>query len=216
MQLDPSAPNQRSSQWKSTQRALTGIAERLVSPDNVREAVAAYAEEVNRQNRERRIQSDTDTQALAKIECALAGIMTAIEDGLYQPAMKARMAELERQKSEIEARLAQAPAVMPDVHPGIADIYRRRVARLAETLDKPETRPEAAGAIRSIIGRIVLSPGDKRGEMRATLHGELMGILDFVRDTSTTPATAAPPLVMTSVAPPSLAHLRHKEIRTDI
>jgi DNA invertase Pin-like site-specific DNA recombinase len=185
------------------QRALTGIAERLVSPGNVREAVAAYAEEVNRQNRERRIQSDADTQALTKIERAVAGIITAIEDGLYQPAMKARMAELEHQRVEIEARMEQAPAVMPDVHPGIADIYRRRVARLAETLDDPETRPEAASALRSIIGRIVLSPGDKRGEMRATLHGELMGILDFVRDTST-PTTAAPPLVMLSVASRSL------------
>lgn len=83
------------------------------------------------------------------------------------------------------------------MHPGIADIYRRRVARLAETLDDPETRLEAAAAIRSIVGRIVLTLGEKRGEMLATLHGELMGILDFVRDA---PPAAAGPLVMSSVA----------------
>lgn len=181
-------------------RALAGISERLVSPDNVREAVAAYAEEINRQNRERRVQAEADTAALAKIDKAVAGIMTAIEDGLYQPAMKARMAELGRQKAEIEARLALVPPTVPDVHPGIADTYRRRVARLAETLDDPETRLEAAAAIRSIVGRIVLTPGEKRGEVLATLHGELMGILDFVRDTPAV-ATAAP-LVMSPVASP--------------
>ena len=30
--------------------------------------------------------------------------MDAIEDGMYQPAMKARMGELEQQRVEIEAR----------------------------------------------------------------------------------------------------------------
>ncbi|MEJ5020217.1 hypothetical protein WH297_10775 [Ochrobactrum vermis] len=43
--------------------------------------------------------------------------MTAIEDGMYQPSMKARMNDLERQKTEIVARLAEAPADIPDVHP---------------------------------------------------------------------------------------------------
>jgi len=178
-------------------RALAGLSERLVSPDKVREAVAAYAEDINRQNRERRARAGADTAALTKIDKAVAGIMAAIEDGLYQPAMKARMAELERQRAEIEARLALAPPAIPDMHPGIADIYRRRVARLADTLADPETRLEAAAAVRSIVGRIVLNPGKKRGEVLATLHGELMGILDFVRET--TPATSAL-LVMSSVA----------------
>jgi len=179
-------------------RALAGISERLVSPDNVREAVAAYAEDINRQNRERRVQTETDTAALAKIGKAVAGIMAAIEDGLYQPAMKARMAELERQRAEIEARLAMVPPAIPDVHPGIADIYRRRVAHLTETLDDPETRLEAAAALRSIVGKIILVPGEKRGEVLATLRGELMDILDFVR--ATPPAATAAPLVTSPMA----------------
>lgn len=48
-------------------------------------------------------------QATAKVERAVAGIMAAIEDGLYQPAIKARMAELEREKADILARLADTP-----------------------------------------------------------------------------------------------------------
>ena len=87
-------------------RALAGIADRLVSANKIDAAVAAYANHINRGNREHRIQADADTRALAKIDKAVAGIMAAIEDGLYQPSMKARISELEREKAEITARLA--------------------------------------------------------------------------------------------------------------
>jgi len=78
-----------------------------------------------------------------KIERGIKGILDAIKDGLYQPAMKARMSELEQQKAEIEKRLAEAPADMPDVHPNIAEHYRAKVIRLAETLAEPESNGEA-------------------------------------------------------------------------
>ncbi|MCI4590423.1 recombinase family protein [Sphingobium sp. BYY-5] len=165
------------------QRALAGLAERLVSPDKVQAAVAAYADYINRENREQRAQVETDARALEKIDKAIAGIMTAIEDGLYQPVMKARMTELERQKADIAARMAQAPEMIPDVHSGIAEIYRRQMKRFTKALEDPETRLDASDAIRSLIQRIVLHPGEKRGELHATLHGALMGILDFAQDT---------------------------------
>lgn len=146
-------------------RVLTGLKERLVSSEAVAEAVKAYTEEMNRLNRDRRAQAQTDRKALAKTEKAIDGIIAAIEDGMCQPSMKARMDDLERQKAEIAARLAQAPADMPDIHPNLADLYRRRVERLSDAL----------------IGGIVLTAGAKRGEVHATLRGELFGILNFTR-----------------------------------
>lgn len=56
---------------------------------------------------------------------------------MCQPAIKARMSELEQQEAEIEARLAEAPADVPDMHPNIAEHYRAKVIRLAETLAEP-------------------------------------------------------------------------------
>ena len=50
---------------------------------------------------------------LEKIEKVIAGIIAAIEDGMYQPSMKARMDELERQKAEIIARQMKAPTDPP-------------------------------------------------------------------------------------------------------
>ena len=140
-------------------------------------AVRAYVEETNRLNHQRRAQHDVDRRALAKIERAIAGIFSAIEDGMYQPSMKARMDELERQKVEITARTAEAPADVPDVYPNVATNYSRNVASFAEALNDPDGGRQAAEALRSLIGQVILTPGEKRGEVHAELRGELMGIL---------------------------------------
>lgn len=66
---------------------LAGLKEKLVSTEAVAEAVRAYAQETNRLNRDRRAQAEADRKALAKIERAIAGIMAAIEDGLYRTVL---------------------------------------------------------------------------------------------------------------------------------
>src|SRR3546814_3896710 len=123
--------------------------------------------------------------------------------------MKARMAELELEKAEITARLAEAPVGIPYVHPGIAEIYKRKVAKLTETLEDPQARLDASADIRSLVGKIVLHPGEKRGEVHATLHGSLMGILDFVND-NPVPSTDR---VITKVCPSSREWRREGSVR---
>ena len=49
----------------------------------------------------------------------------------------------------------------------------------AEAPADPRDRDEAAEAIRGLIERIVLTLGEKRGEMRAVLHGDLGTILEW-------------------------------------
>ncbi|UNK79118.1 hypothetical protein MNQ96_16475 [Sphingopyxis granuli] len=68
-----------------------------------------------------------------------------------------------------------ALANIPDVHPGIAEIYTRKVAQLTGTLGDPETRLDASSDIHSLVSKIIVSPGERRGEVHATLHGSLMG-----------------------------------------
>ena len=112
----------------------------------------------------------------------IAGMMAAIEDGMYQPAMKARMDELEGQKADTLARMKEVPADVPDIHPNVAEIYRRRMQHLTAALDDPEMRAEAAEVIRSAVDEVILTPGDKRGDVRVSLRGDLMGILDIAAD----------------------------------
>jgi hypothetical protein len=107
---------------------------------------------------ERRAQAETSRRALEKIDRGIKGILEAIEDGMYQPAMRVGMNELEEQKAETAARLADAPAEKPDVHPNIAEHYRTKVICLAETLAKPKSDGEAREDIRSLIGEVVTTP----------------------------------------------------------
>jgi site-specific DNA recombinase len=76
--------------------------------------------------------------------------------------------------------LAQAAEAPPDIHPNVSEIFRANVARLADTLNRPADRAEAAQAIRNLITRVILSPGPCRGELKAKLEGELGTILEWV------------------------------------
>jgi hypothetical protein len=88
-----------------------------------------------------------------------------------------RLDELEKQKDQIGARLAKARPPLPCIHPNVAEIYRAKIQRLDDALARPDDAREAAQAMRGLIDKIVLTPGKKRGEVKAELYGELAAIL---------------------------------------
>ena len=161
------------------ERVLAGLKDKLMAPEAAAEAMKAYAEETNRLNRERRASGATDRKELAEIEKRMASMIAAIEEGGYVRGMSDRLRALEARQGELNERLTAVPADIADIHPNIAIVYRRKVERLAEALADPRDRDEAADAIRGLIERIVLTPGEKRGEMHAALHGDLGTILEW-------------------------------------
>ncbi|MFC5422179.1 recombinase family protein [Bosea eneae] len=188
-------------------RVLAGLKDRMMAPQVVEEAMRAYAQETNRLNRERRSNGDAWRTELAKVEKQITGIVEAIADGMYHPSMKQKMTGLEARKAELSALLADAPVDTPDLLPSAASIYANKVAALAEALNHPDERPEAAEALRMLIEKIVLTPGPARGEMFATLHGELATILDWTErqalgktSKTTKPAAGATGLLESVVA----------------
>ncbi len=133
--------------------------------------------------------------------------------------MKARMEDLERQKAELTAKLVEAPDDTPDILPRTAQVYGQRIARLTEALNRPEDRAEATEVLRDLIEKIVLRPGPKRGEIEATLHGELRTILEWVErqaigkaQNTNTPGALAPG-VSVSVVEGTRGHCWHKTAR---
>ena len=80
-----------------------------------------------------------------------------------------RLREFEARQDALTAKLSAAPATVPDVHPNVADIYSRKVERLA------------APAIRGLIERIVLTPAVAWGEMDAKPVGDLGTIIEWTR-----------------------------------
>ena len=160
-------------------RVLSGLKDRMMAPGIVEEAMRAYAEETNRLNRERRSSGDAWKAELVKIEKQIRGIIEAIKAGMFHESMKAEMDTLEARKEELNSLLADAPEDTPDILPSASAIYAKKVSALTKALNRKEERQEAAETLRGLIEKISLTPGPERGEIYATLHGELGTILNW-------------------------------------
>lgn len=161
-------------------RVLTGLSGRMMTADMAAEAMRAYALETNRLNRERRQSEDATRRELADTTKAIAEIVRVIEQGGYHRALSTRLTELETKQEGLSARLSDVPNATPDIHPNIAETYRRRIERLTAALSHPDDALEAADALREVIDRIVVTPGESRGDDSITLQGELGTILDWI------------------------------------
>ena len=164
-------------------RVLAGLCERMMTPEIAAEAMRVYAEETNRLNRDRRNSAEASRKELGDITKAIAEIVRVIEQGGYHRALSDRLTELEARQDSLTARLSDAPQDVPDIHPGIAETYRRRIERLTAALDHPDDAAEAAEAIREIIDGIIITPGPMRRDLSITLQGELGAILDWIERT---------------------------------
>jgi site-specific DNA recombinase len=160
-------------------KVYAGLKDRMMAPETLAEAMRAYAEETNRLNRERRANGE-DYLELAKIQRTLKQMLGVIEEGGHTRGMTDRMRELEAREDVLKELLAQEPAGVPDIHPNVSGICRKKVERLAKSLNNPEDRYEEAEAIRALVEKITLRPGPNRGEIDATLHGELGTILGWI------------------------------------
>lgn len=161
-------------------RVLTGLRERMMTPEMAAQAMRACAEETNRLNRERRNSADAARKELAETAKAIAEIVRVIEQGGYHRALSDRLTELDAKQDNLTARLSSAPQDVPNIHPGIAETYRRRIEHLTDALDHPDDAADAAEALREIIDRIVITPAQTRRDFSVTLQGELGTILDWI------------------------------------
>jgi len=161
-------------------RVLTGLRDQMMTPAMAEAAIRAYAEETNRLNRERRATAETTRRELADTAKAIAEIVRVIEQGGWHRALSDRLTELETKQDALTARMSETPQDVPDIHPGIAETYRRRIERLTAALDHPDDALEAADAIREVIDRVIITPGRRRGSYTVTLQGELGTILDWI------------------------------------
>jgi site-specific DNA recombinase len=87
----------------------------------------------------------------------------------------------------LKAKLAAADAPPPLLHAGMADLYRQKVTALAQALEHPETRTEAAEALRGLIDAIVLTPD--QGALQIDLKGNLAAMLGAAQNAKRSPET---------------------------
>ncbi len=162
-------------------RVLNGLQHYLMQPELLSEFIRAFQDEIQKECLATLAPRTEEERRLAKVVKEIDRIVTAITEGLFHQSMKAKMDTLEAERAELEARLSATPAPEPvALHPGLSDIYARKVANLAATLNAPDTRSEAADLLRSLIDRIVLHPdADAPNGHEIELFGELVAILSF-------------------------------------
>jgi len=106
-------------------RVLDGLKHRLMAPEPFREFAKAFHDELNRAAAETERQRAQLAHDLAAVERRIEGMLRAIEDGLYNPSMKDRMAALEERKRILAEEIgltARDPAVR--LHPNLSVFLR--------------------------------------------------------------------------------------------
>lgn len=117
-------------------------------------------------------QADASRRLLAA-QRGMAGLMKAIEDGLYTPDMKARMAELAEMRRRAEADLKAIAQVTP-VYPRLNDRFRHCLATLGHWLSENSRHAaEAKSLIRDLCARIDIHPWTPERSRPITIHGNL-------------------------------------------
>jgi site-specific DNA recombinase len=163
---------------------LDALRDNLMDPELFREFCAEYVREINRVRGDENARRERLRAELTQVKRRLRRIVEAIADGVPARSLKDELLALEARQEQLDAELAAAPeAQQPLLHPNLAEIYRRKVAALAEALADETMRDEAFELIRSLLDKIVLVPEGE--ELRIEIHGELAGILELCQQSKT-------------------------------
>jgi site-specific DNA recombinase len=163
-------------------RVLNGLRDLLLSrEDMVNEFAIAFRAEVDRLRRARHQNSAARRSELQKVERGIERCLTYIIEGDGDPGVvRTKLAELEASRSTLMRALHEAdPTPELDIHPNVAELYRRKVNELQALLDDETSRPQAMEIVRSMIDHIEVSESETGGEPQLLLVGTLAAVLDF-------------------------------------
>ena len=161
------------------ERVLLGLREKLMAPEMVELFVQTYVQEANVLAAERSSEHRFIARELTSVRRKIGNLVAAIEDGQYAPSLGEKLQALEAREEQLAANLKTTPSLPEPVtiHPSIGGLYRKKVEALEEALHDSETVSLARDALRSLIEAIIIYPGEKRGQTRVELYGELASIL---------------------------------------
>src|SRR5262245_46328068 len=169
------------------QRVLNGL--RDILPGNeplIDEFVAEFKRELGRLRREGHGARRRLVKELQDVERSIKRCLDFIMGGDGDPgSVRHQLRLLEVRKREIDSDLMTRQDNMEiALHPNLSDLYRRKVEKLQQVLDDEAARPQAFEMIRSLIDRIEVKRGSKRGHCEVVLVGLLTQILAFAQKTT--------------------------------
>jgi len=124
---------------------------------------------------------------MQKVERGIRRCLKFITEGDGDPGMvRDQLRILEMRKKELDADLAAPPEdTKIELHPNVAELYRRKVNELHKLLQDDETKPRAVEIIRSLVERVEILPRKERGQCDVVLFGALAQILAYSHQKNT-------------------------------
>ena len=174
------------------ERVLSGLKDLLLGNETLIEAFAEeFKAELERLNRQRGSARRRLQKELNKVNGAINRCVMFIKEGDGSPnVVREELHALEIQREELQREMAAGQTNHQVLyHPAMADLYRKKVGELRTLLVSTETRTQAMESIRSLIQRIEVFPGKRRGNPDVILVGALAQILAFGQ-TRTSTATS--------------------------
>ena len=153
---------------------LTGLRERLMDPALFQVFAREFAAEWNRL--QAGAVGDRDRWAADRVllTTQIDRLVDAVAAGKAPKAVVNRIAALEAERDDLDAKVATAPAPAPHLHPALPTVYRRKVAGLTQAL-AADDGGYARDAVRQLVEDVRLVPED--GRLRIEVRGELSTIL---------------------------------------
>ena len=173
------------------QRILKGLEDILLGREDLVDLfVEAFHREMARLQKDQASQSVETRKALTKVETAIARCLKFITEGDGDPGLvRDELTRLEAERAALTRKLETAAPPKLALHPNLPELYRRKVTELQSLLTDEQTRAEAHEVIRSLIDRVEVHAGERRGKADVVLVGALARILEFASPQSKTAAS---------------------------
>ena len=163
---------------KIERRVLTGIADKLLSPEAIAEAVRVQREAMAAERRETLANRAPIERELAEIERKIARAQEMCLNEVISIAdLKAVTAKHADRRAELETKLAnlETPADIAP-HPGAAQAYARLASRLHQVMEGSEGEAVRA-AVRDLIDEVTFTPLEGMGRFDLVVSGKLAALL---------------------------------------
>ncbi len=161
---------------------LSALQTHLMRADLVETFCQEYAQHLNELRTAQHQAQIAKKSELRRLKKRQEQVIQSIYNGVDVRMIKDESKYIADRLEELEAEESQQqeqPPPKPLVHPAMANRYRDEVENLKEALNCNNVRAEASEHLRSLIGKIVLTPEPGREELRIDLHGDLAGILQI-------------------------------------
>jgi site-specific DNA recombinase len=163
-------------------RIFDGLRRYLSEPKGLR----FFVQEFHRHLKELKAE---ETQERARLEKAqfqaekkIKALIQAIEDGMYDPDMKQRVADLRSEKERLDLEIAQMGQNdrVIDFLPNIGATYEKYIDDMRHAIGQEDTKGEAIAILRGLIDKIVLTPRKEASGLDIEIQGNLAAILHFI------------------------------------